>query len=265
MISLDLSGKRALVCGSTQGIGKAIAIAFAEAGASVVLAARNEDTLQQILRELPQTTGVHHSYLCADFSRLHDVEQAVASFLDINNNTPIHIVVNNTGGPAPGQITDASVESFLDALSQHLLVSQMLMRQLLPCMRQEQYGRIINIISTSVKQPIPNLGVSNTTRAAMASWAKTLSFEVASDGITVNNILPGYIKTGRLDSLATNMAKGQNKSVQDVETAMIQTVPAGRFGEPKEIAHLATFLASPLAAYITGTSIAVDGGKTTAL
>jgi 3-oxoacyl-[acyl-carrier protein] reductase len=265
MISLNLSQKRALVCGSTQGIGKAIAIAFAEAGASVILAARNEAALQRTLAELPQTPNVHHSYICADFSRKQDVEQALDAFLKKEGNPPIHILVNNTGGPAPGAIAEASAESFIAAFTQHIVVSQMLVQRLLSGMKQEQYGRIINIISTSVKQPIPNLGVSNTTRGAMASWAKTLSFELAPHGITVNNILPGYIKTGRLESLTESIAKGQNKSIDEVATSLLQTIPAGRFGEPSELGHLATFLASPIAGYITGTSIQVDGGRTSAL
>lgn len=265
MIPINLSGKRALVCGSTQGIGKAIAVAFAEAGASVTLAARNEDSLRRTLAELPQSPNARHSYFCADFSRKHDVEQALSAYVEQAGNHTVHILVNNTGGPPPGRISDASSESFMEAFSQHLLVSQMLVQRLLSGMKQEHYGRIINIISTSVKQPIPNLGVSNTTRAAMASWAKTLSFELAADGITVNNILPGFIKTGRLDSLAANTAKAQHKSAEEVEQAMLQTIPAGRFGEPMELGHLAAFLASPLAAYITGTSIAVDGGRTSAL
>jgi 3-oxoacyl-[acyl-carrier protein] reductase len=265
MISLNLSQKCALVCGSTQGIGKAIALAFAEAGASVILVARNEEALQRTLAELPQAPDARHAVICADFSRTQDVEQALEAFLAKEGNPPIHILVNNTGGPTPGPIAAASAESFLAAFSQHILVSQMLVQRLLAGMKQEHYGRIINVISTSVKQPIPNLGVSNTTRGAMASWAKTLSFELAPDGITVNNILPGLTKTGRLDALAENMAKGQNKSIAEIETALLQTIPAGRFGEPHEIAHLAVFLASPLAAYITGTSIAIDGGRTSAL
>lgn len=264
MITLDLTGKRALVCGSTQGIGRAIAMKFAEAGASVILAARNEESLQRTLNELPQSPTAHHASICADFVNVQNVETALSDFL-AKENAPIHIIVNNTGGPAPGRISEATAESFLATFSQHILVSQMLVRRLLAGMKQEQYGRIINIISTSVKQPIPNLGVSNTIRGAMASWAKTLSMEVAEDGITVNNILPGYIKTGRLDSLTTNTAKNQGKSEEEVSASMLQTIPAGRFGEPEELGNLATFLASPLAAYITGTSIAVDGGRTSAL
>lgn len=265
MITLDLTGKSALVCGSTQGIGRAIAQKFAEAGASVILAARNEAALQQTVQELPRVGNARHTSICADFGRFEDVEKALTTFLAKEQNPTIHILVNNTGGPAPGRIAEATSEQFAATFSQHILVSQMLVQQLLSGMKQAQYGRVINIISTSVKQPIPNLGVSNTIRGAMASWAKTLSMEVAADGITVNNILPGFIKTGRLDSLTTTTAKNQGKSAEEVATSMLQTIPAGRFGEPEELGNLATFLASPLAAYITGTSIAVDGGRTSAL
>jgi 3-oxoacyl-[acyl-carrier protein] reductase len=267
MISIDLSGKHALVCGSTQGIGKAIAIAFAQAGASVVLAARNTNTLQSVKQELEtlsKQSDQVHNIICADFSHHEEVEHAVRDYLAVSQK-PIHILVNNTGGPAPGSVTEASGEDFVRAFVQHIVVNQTLTQLLLPQMKQEGYGRIINIVSTSVKQPIPNLGVSNTIRGAVASWAKTVSFEVARYGITINNILPGFIKTARLEALAHSIANAQHKEVHHVEQDMLQTIPAGRFGEASELGQLAAFLASPLAAYITGTSIAIDGGRTTAL
>lgn len=264
MIQIDCSSKNALVCGSTQGIGKAIAFKLAAAGANVTLAARNEATLQSVLAELPNHAGQKHDYIVADFSDAQSVKYAVNSYLS-RTLKPIHILVNNTGGPPPGAINEASSDAFLAALSQHLLCNHFLAQSVLQGMKEAQYGRIINIISTSVKQPIPNLGVSNTTRGAVSSWAKTLSFEVAKFGITVNNILPGYIQTGRLDSLVASTADVQKVNINEVAKQMMNTIPAGRFGMAEELANVAVFLASPLADYVNGTSIAVDGGRTTAL
>lgn len=265
MIPLSLSGKTALVCGSTQGMGRAIAEAFAHAGANVILMARNPNTLHTVLGELPRTETQHHATLCADFSDINAVQDTLQDYMAHHPDNPIHILVNNTGGPKPGAIVDATTEQFMDTITQHVLVSHTLVQVLLPAMKTEQYGRIINVISTSVKQPIPNLGVSNTTRGAMASWAKTLAMEVAYFGITVNNILPGYIATGRLASLTESIATRQEQTIESVQHAMLATIPAGRFGEPIEAGYLAAFLASPMASYITGTSIALDGGRTTAL
>ncbi len=201
----------------------------------------------------------------ADFSDVSAVRSAVEAYQQSHEEKPIHLLVNNTGGPKPGALAEATTEQFVDTISQHLLVSHTLVQLLLPAMKAEQYGRIINVISTSVKQPIPNLGVSNTTRGAMASWAKTLAMEVAAFGITVNNILPGYIATGRLTSLTESIAARQGQTIEAVRHDMLATIPAGRFGEPMEAGYLAAFLASPMASYITGTSIALDGGRTTAL
>jgi 3-oxoacyl-[acyl-carrier protein] reductase len=263
MITIDCSNKKALVCGSTQGIGKAIALKLAEAGASVTLVARNEQTLAKVITELPISSTQHHDYIVADFGDPQHVLSAVGAYCQ--SHEPFHILINNTGGPAPGALYEASSEVLLAALSQHLLCSHFLVQLLLPSMKAAQFGRIINIISTSVKQPIPNLGVSNTTRGAVSSWAKTLSFEVAKYGITVNNILPGFMTTSRLSGLVQNIATTQQTTTQKVQSEMLATVPAGRFGSPDELANLAAFLASPLAGYINGTSIAVDGGRTTAL
>jgi 3-oxoacyl-[acyl-carrier protein] reductase len=263
MIPIDCSEKNALVCGSTQGIGKAIAIRLAEAGANITLAARNEKTLRELRDELPVVSPEQvHNFMLADFSSLESVKNAID--VQLQKGMRFQILVNNTGGPSPGTIVDASTNDFLAALSQHLLCSHTLVQACLKGMKEEKYGRIINIISTSVKQPIPNLGVSNTTRGAVSSWAKTLSLELASFGITVNNILPGYIQTGRLDSLINSTSALQNVSLEQVQETMLKSVPAGRFGSPDELANLAVFLASPLAHYINGTSIAVDGGRTTA-
>lgn len=258
-MDLSLKNKTALICGSTQGIGLAIAKELALLGADCILFARNEKSLQEKCSTLDQSQGQQHRYAVADFTDTAKVHEAVQQLLKEHT---IHILVNNTGGPAPGLIQHATSEQFLQAFQQHIINYQQLAQSVLPGMKVSGYGRIINVVSTSVKIPIPKLGVSNTIRAATAGWAKTLSLEVAAAGITVNNILPGFIKTGRLESLLKNNAAAQQVSEETVAAKMIQEIPAGRFGETKEIAALAAFLASPAAAYITGTSIPVDGGKT---
>lgn len=258
-MDLSLKGKKAVVCGSTQGIGKAIAMELALLGADCILLARNEDRLKEAVSSLDSKQEQQHQYAVADFQQPEQVKKVVA---ELAASTTIHILINNTGGPAPGLIQEASADQFLNAFQQHIINYQQLVQAVLPGMKQAGYGRIINVISTSVKMPIPNLGVSNTIRAATAGWAKTLSLEVAADGITVNNILPGFIKTGRLESLIQNNAAAQQISPEQLAADMEKQIPAKRFGETKEIAALAAFLASPAAAYINGTSIPVDGGKT---
>src|SRR4030095_15451548 len=190
---VDLTGKRAIVCGSTQGIGKAIALEFASSGASVVLVARNEESLRKVLREMPASNKQNHNFIVADFSQPESLHSKIKNF--VSENPPVHILVNNTGGPKPGEAYKADTSEFENEFRNHLICSQILVQALGEGMKKEKYGRIINIISSSVKQPIRNLGVSNTIRAAVANWAKTLSFELAPYGITVNNILPGATKT----------------------------------------------------------------------
>lgn len=258
-MELSLKRKTALICGSTQGIGLAIAQELALLGADCILLARNEDRLKSAVALLDTSPGQHHQYAIADFQYPEQVIKTVAGLLRISS---IHILVNNTGGPAPGLIQQATAEQFLHAFQQHIINNQQLAQAVLPGMKKEGYGRVINIISTSVKMPIPNLGVSNTIRAATAGWAKTLSLEVAADGITVNNILPGFINTGRLESLINSNAAAQQIAPDELAAQMKKQIPAQRFGETREIAALAAFLASPAAAYINGTSIPVDGGKT---
>lgn len=258
-MDLSLQHKTALVCGSTQGIGLAIAQELALLGASCILLARNEISLQEKLKTLDRSAGQLHRYAVADFADPASVYTVVHELL---KSSTIHILINNTGGPAPGLIQDAVAGQFMEAFQQHVINYQQLAQAVLPGMKTAGYGRIINVVSTSVKMPIPNLGVSNTIRAATAGWAKTLSLEVAANGITVNNILPGFIRTGRLESLIQNNAAVQQIKPEQLAAEMEKQIPAGRFGETKEIAALAAFLASPAAAYINGTSIPVDGGKT---
>ena len=259
---LSLEGKNALICGSTQGIGLAIAEELALLGANCTLVARNEEALQAAVKTLDIALRQQHSYLVADFSKPEQVKQAVEQHIQ---KTPVHILINNTGGPPPGSVLDATAAAFLDAFNQHLIVNQQLAQAVIPGMKQSGYGRIINIISTSIRIPITNLAVSGTVRGAVAMWSKILSNEVGQFNITVNNILPGFTKTQRLDSLIKNNAQKRGVSTDVIEQEMKQDIPMKRFGEAAELAAVAAFLASPAASYVNGVSIAVDGGKTGAL
>ncbi len=259
-MNLDLTHKKALVCGSTQGIGRAIAHELAALGAEVTLLARNETALREAQATLPTPAGQLHGYLVADFADPANLETALAGF--VASAGPVHILINNTGGPPGGQAIDAQLIEFSNAFAQHLLCNQLLVQALVPQMKAAGYGRIVNIISTSVKEPIPGLGVSNTIRGAVASWGKTLATELAPFGITVNNILPGYTSTGRLTSLIGGRASKAGKSAAEIEVGMLAEIPAGRFGTAEEIAAVAAFWCTPAAAYVNGTSLAVDGGRT---
>ena len=262
-MNLNLDQKQAIVCGSTQGIGKAIAIELALLGASVTLIARDEEKLKATVAELATTQAQQHNYICADFTQPENLSQKINAY--VQQKPHVHILVNNTGGPAGGPILDATLDEFKQAFSNHLLCNHILVQAVVPLMKNASYGRIINIISTSVKQPLPGLGVSNTTRGAVASWAKTLSFELASFGITVNNVLPGATVTGRHTSLIQARAQKTGKTIAEIEADMLKQIPAARFGESHEVAALAAFLASPAAAYINGVSIPVDGGRVSSL
>lgn len=261
-MNIDLSGKTALVCGSTQGIGKASAIELAKLGASIVLLARNEAKLKEVLKELPSKAGQEHHYRVADFSNTANVKE-VAN--EIAGTFTIEILVNNTGGPAAGLITDADASAFLDAFNQHLINNQNLVKALLKGMKEAGYGRIINIISTSVKAPLKGLGVSNTIRGAVASWAKTMANELGQFGITVNNVLPGATMTARLDAIAENKAQKTGSTKEAVFKQMASETPAQRVGLPEEIGNAVAFLATPAAAYINGINLPVDGGRTSSL
>lgn len=256
-MEFSLKGNSALVCGSTSGIGKAAAIKLAECGAMVTLFARNQEKLDEVLKDLP---GERHANLCADFDDPESVKTAVAEV--IQGGQIFTILINNSGGPPAGKLLDASSEDFNTAFSRHIACNQILVQQVIPGMVTSNFGRIINIISTSVRKPIQGLGVSNTIRAAVANWARSLAMDVGTAGITVNNVLPGYTDTDRLKSLIASKAKAQNISEDDVRNAMIAGVPLGRFANPEEQANLIAFLASEAASYISGTSIAVDGGRT---
>jgi 3-oxoacyl-[acyl-carrier protein] reductase len=262
-MQLDLSGRHALVCGASQGIGRASAVELAELGASVTLLARSADKLAAVSESLPQThPGQRHGWRSVD---MLDTASLQATARDITTRSPVHILVNNSGGPPGGPAHTADAAAFETAFRQHLLAGQALLQASLPGMRASGYGRIVNVISTSVKEPIVGLGVSNTVRAAVAGWAKTLSSELAADGITVNNVLPGYTRTQRLDGLLATGAASSGTTEDAVAQAMLASVPAGRFGDAAEVAAVIAFLCTPAAAYVNGVSIAVDGGRTRAL
>ncbi|MCB0836323.1 MAG: SDR family oxidoreductase [Bacteroidetes bacterium] len=263
-MNLNLKGKNAFVCGSSKGIGKATAIELAKMGAEITLIARSETALRTVLQELDTSHGQSHDLIVADFTRPDLVQALAKNYLD-KSKKQIHILINNTGGPPGGPITEATTEAFLKAYQMHLFCSHLLSQAVLPGMKEAGFGRIINIISTSVKIPINGLGVSNTTRGAMASWSKTLSNEVGKFGITVNNVLPGFTETERLEEIIQANAKKSGHSAEEVAASMKQTTPAQRFASPEEIASVAAFLASPSASYVNGTNIPVDGGRTGSL
>lgn len=261
-MDINLNNKNVLVCGSTSGIGKAIALELAKQGASITLLARNETKLQEVLRKLATSEHQNHNYAVADFESLEEIEVVVKK---LSKNRDYHILINNTGGPKGGPLLQAAGEEFSKAFSMHILANQLLAQALVPNMKKSGYGRIINIISTSVKQPIDGLGVSNTIRGAMASWSKTMANELGPFGITVNNVLPGFTATQRLDDIIDARSKRDNLSKEEVANQMKSLVPARRFASPEEVAYAAVFLASPAAQYINGVSLPVDGGRTKSL
>lgn len=262
-MNLDLTGKTALVCGSTQGIGLAAAVELALLGANVTLVARNEEKLREAVEDLDTSLGQLHRYVVADFADHQTVKSAIENYLRLC--PEVHILVNNTGGPSGGPIIEAEPDQFLKTFQMHLINNQFLAQSVVPSMKKEGFGRIVNIISTSVKQPIIGLGVSNTIRGAVASWAKTLSLELGQYGITVNNVLPGYTETARLDTVLEMRSKTQGKTREQVAEELKAGIPIRRFSEAKEVAAAVAFLASPAAGSISGVSLAVDGGRTESL
>ena len=258
-MNLDLTGKHALVCGGSQGIGRAAAIEMAQLGARVTLLARSREALESAASALPQVhEGQSHAWIAVDMS---DHTALGAKVADLANVMPVQILVNNTGGPPGGPAHSAKVEEYLSAFHQHLIANQVVLQAVLPGMRGAGYGRVINVISTSVKEPIRNLGVSNTIRGAVASWAKTLATELGQFGITVNNVLPGYTKTQRLEQILGDRAKALGKNESEVAAGMLATVPAARFADASEIGAVIAFLASPAAGYVSGINVPVDGGR----
>ncbi|MFZ2237010.1 MAG: SDR family oxidoreductase [Dokdonella sp.] len=259
-MNLDLQGKHALVCGGSQGIGRAAAIELAGLGADVTVLSRSQDKLEAVVAELPKiTVGQRHGWLVGDMNEHAELKTAVEKLV---GERVVHIVINNSGGPPGGTAHEAALDAFRIAFNQHVMAAQIILQAVLAGMRDARFGRIVNVISTSVKEPIRNLGVSNTVRGAMASWAKTLASELGRDGITVNNVLPGYTRTQRLDQILADRSVASGKTEAEVAEAMLATVPASRFAEPAEVAAAIAFLASPAAGYINGINVPVDGGRT---
>ncbi len=259
-MTTSLCDKRALVCGSSGGIGLACAIELAAAGAEVTIVARNEQSLKSALAKLSNEANQKHDYVVADFAEPQALQAKVEA--QVESTGPFQILVNNTGGPPSGPILEAEPDAFVTALNNHVICNQLLVLTLLPGMKETGYGRIINIISTSVIQPIQGLGVSNTTRGAVANWGRTMAGELAPFGITVNNVLPGYTATKRLDSLFTKKAARTGSTADKVRADTIASIPMRRLAQPAEIGAVVAFLASPAASYLSGVNLPVDGGRT---
>ena len=255
--------RMALVCGSTQGIGFAVASQLAKNGYNLVLMARNVEKLTSAISKLDVSQGQQHQFLVADFSNPSGVKTVIETFVNAGNR--VHVLVNNTGGPKGGLIKDATPEEFINTFNQHLICNHILMQAVNPGMIADGFGRIINVISTSVKQPLPNLGVSNTIRGAVANWSKTLAGELGQYGITVNNVLPGATNTSRLTEIAGVKSGKTGQTVAEIFEEMGGETPMNRIAEPEEVAAAVCFLASPEASYINGINLPVDGGRTKCL
>jgi len=257
-MDLNLAGKHALVCGGSEGIGRATAIELASLGADITVLARRANALQAVVGALPNNGTQRHGLLVADIAATDALRGTIT---ELAASAPVHILINNTGGPPGGPAHSAAVDAYLDAFNKHLVANQTLLQAVLPGMRAARWGRLVNVISTSVYEPIANLGVSNTIRGAVASWAKTLSRELGGDGITVNNVLPGYTRTQRLDQILGDRSSATGKTRDEVASGMLASVPVGRFADANEIGGVIAFLCAPVAAYVNGQSIAVDGGR----
>ena len=257
-MNLNLLNKKALVCGSSQGLGLASAIELALLGTEVTLFSRNEEKLKEALRQLDTSKNQQHQYIVADFQYPDRVEETISDYMKKGN--VVNILVNNTGGPKGGKAMEAGAEDFISAFKSHVICNQLITREVLPSMKKSRYGRIVNIISISVREPIAGLAVSNTIRGAVASWSKTLANELGEFGITVNNVLPGYTRTARYEAIITNKSTSSAKSEEEVEKSIKDQIPMREIGEPELFGAAVAFLCSPAAAYITGINLPVDGG-----
>jgi len=258
-----MNEKHALVCGSSKGIGASTAIELAKLGVTITLLARDKESLSNVLERLDTSRQQKHNFIIADFDDPHKLKDTIDQH--VANNPTIHILINNSGGPKPGPIIDANLQDFILAFKRHLICNHILVQAVVPKMKEARFGRIINITSTSVKEPIKGLGISNTIRGAVANWAKTLSFELGEFGITVNNILPGYTDTQRLKEIFLNKSKKSNYDIESIISDAHSQIPLGRFADPKETAKAICFLASEDASYINGINLPVDGGRLSTL
>jgi 3-oxoacyl-[acyl-carrier protein] reductase len=258
-MNIDLATKTALVCGASQGLGLAVAKELALLGAKIILLARSEAKLQLAVKSLDVSRGQKHAYLIGDSTQSNELKQQVEQYLQKNGH--IHILINNTGGPPSGPMLETKAEDLITAFQAHLITSHLLVQTVVEGMKLAQFGRIVNIVSTSVKEPIANLGISNSVRAAVSNWAKTLANEIGQYGITVNNVLPGYTKTDRLEYLFDKQAKENNTTIQQIEQKTASQIPAKRLGEPSEFGAAVAFLCTPAASYINGINLPVDGGR----
>lgn len=256
-MEISLKGKKALIGGSSRGIGRAVAVQLAESGAAVTVMARSGDALRDLVANLPANHGQQHGFLTVDFADLRGYEHIISTFLSKN---PVDILVNNTQGPPSGTSLEMDTEDYQQAFDILFKTVHLTTRLALPHMKKQNWGRIINVASISVREPLPYLALSNTIRAAVATWAKTLARDVAPFGITVNTVLTGYFDTERIARLNSKKAETLQIPEDQVRSEMEATVPVGRIGKPEEYGYLVAFLASEQAAYLTGTAIPLDGG-----
>ena len=259
-MNLSLKHKHAFVCGSTDGIGKASALLMAKYGCEITLIARNQEKLDSTLSELAQNDDQNHSTVCADFDDPGMLKEKVNSQISTLGK-PVDILVNNSGGPHGGALIEAEEDEFRIAFERLLICNHIMAKAVVPGMKEQGSGRIINIISTSVRQVIPGLGVSNTIRGSVAQWGKTLAIELGEYGICVNNILPGYTATARLQDLADSKAETMGVTPDQIRDDWAKNTSLKRLGTPDEIASSVAFLASDAAGYVSGHNLSVDGGR----
>ncbi len=255
-MDLNLRNRTALVGGASEGLGLASAIELADLGANIILVSRNEEKLIRAIAQLNNTDGQSHRYIMADYSKPGVAVRTITEEVQ----EPVHILVNNSGGPPAGPVAELDTNDYLKGFEMHFRTSHDLVKHFLPGMKESGFGRIVNILSISVQQPIDELPVSNMIRAGIASWSKTLSNEVARNGITVNNVLPGYTMTSRMEYVFGERAKLSGQSMEEVTSSITNQIPSGRFASPAEIGAVVAFLCTPAASYITGSNVPVDGG-----
>ena len=259
-MKLSLINKHAIVCGSTDGIGKASALLLAKQGCEITLVARNQNKLNSTLSELNKEHNQEHHSICTDFDDPSDLKNKITMHIESLDKS-VDILVNNSGGPHGGPLIEAEEDEFRIAFERLLICNHIMVKSVFPGMKKNGSGRIINIISTSVKQVIPGLGVSNTIRGSVAQWGKTLALELGANGICVNNILPGYTATERLKDLAESKAHSSGVNVTDIRKQWAENTSLKRLGTPDEIANTVLFLASDESSYVSGHNFSVDGGR----